>query len=86
MKNGLKEYIGDSQRRLIQYARRELLEAKTKPSRIIEAFMKGMLAGLKLAILEGRFVHNEIKRRERAGYHLVWLDDKEIEILDQYNP
>lgn len=78
--------LEQANRRLIRAARRNMIESQEYERGNIRAFIKGMVAGLKLALLEARFLHNEIKRRRSQGYQLVWLSEEEIEILNTFNP
>jgi len=86
MKDTYKDMVVSSRARLLKLALDELRRYKKSDSSMIRTFIRGMLAGLKLATLEMRWLHKEIERKEANGYTLVWLTEAERDLLDQFNP
>ena len=86
LKDTYKDLVISSRGRLLKIALDELRKYKKSDSSMIRNFMRGMLAGLKLATLELRWLHKEIERKEENGYTLVWLTQAERDLLDTWNP
>lgn len=86
MKEGYADLIVGTRMRMLEIYRGEVYTARRESTPAIKAYMKGLLMGLKMALLNVRWLHREIKRKEEQGYTLVWLTAEEREILNTFNP
>ena len=86
MRDTYKDLVVGCRARLIEYYRERVAEAKTEEEPTLRAFAKGMIAGLKLGVLQMRWLHHAIRNKEAQGYTLVWLSVQEREILQTWNP
>jgi len=86
VKDTYKDLIISSRGRLLKMAIEEQRSCRKADSSLIRTFIRGMLQGLKLANLELRWLHKEIRRKEENGYALVWLTKEERDLLDTWNP
>ena len=86
MRDSYKDLVVGCRMRTLEYYRQQVAETKGASTGALRAFAKGMVAGLKLAVLQLRWLHHAIRNKEAQGYALVWLSAQEIELLKTWNP
>lgn len=86
MRDEYKDLVIGTRMRLLELYRGEVYEARKESGSNIRFYMKGLLMGLKLALMNVRWLHREIRRKEEQGYTLVWLTEQERDLLNTFNP
>lgn len=85
MRDTYKDLIIGSRMRMLELYRSEVHFTRKQGETGVGTFGRGMIAGLRLALLHMRWLHREIRSKEEQGYSLVWIDEDELKILDQYH-